>query len=187
MGLVELLVALGISAALLTSVAVATDAAFKAYAANQSQAQLTQRARLAMNRIVTYIRSSDTHAPENDGPYNTFKSKHVAQDSGIEMMLDLTNGITFRQTGNRLEMVPFTMSVAGVQTYGTARTLLDGVGTGDFVVRFQPLMSSKVLKLERASIVLTVRPTSKTTVKGEQVAGDSVTLSTSVMPRKNIW
>jgi hypothetical protein len=186
MGLVELLVALAISAALLTSVAVALDASFKAYAINQQQAQLMQRARLAMNRIVTFIRSTDTHAPPSDAAWNSFKTGHIVEDSGIEMMLDATNGISFQQTGDRLEMVPFTMN-AGVQTYGTARVLLDGVGAGDFLIRFQPLEGSTVPKLKRATITLTLRPSAGTTLNAEAPQSDPVTLSTSIMPRKNLW
>jgi prepilin-type N-terminal cleavage/methylation domain-containing protein len=186
-GLVEMLVALAISAALLTSVAVALDASFKAYAANQQHAQLMQRARLAMNRIITCIRSTDTHAPTSDEAFNEFRTGHVVEDTGIEMMLDDVNGISFQQVESRLEMTPFTMS-GGMQTYGTARTLLEGVGENDFFVRFQPLEGSSTLKLKRASIKLTVRTSSGQNLRGEEPNSDeSVTLSTSIMPRKNLW
>jgi type II secretory pathway component PulJ len=187
LGLVEMLIALSICAALLTSVVVALNASFQAYAANQQQAQLMQRARLAMNRIVSYIRSTDTHAPPSDDAFNQFKTGHVVEDNGIEMMIDNTNGLAFQQKEDRLEMIPFTIS-GGVQTYGAPHTLLDGVGEGDFVVRFQPLEASSTLKLKRASIKLTVRTGPTQHLTGESPHPDgSVTLSMSVMPRKNLW
>src|SRR5262245_35586852 len=108
-GLVELLVALSISAALLTSVAVALDASFKAYSINQQQAQLMQRARLAMNRIVAQIRSTESHAPYTEALYDSFSTGHVVTDVGIQMMLDDTNtdGIAFYQAGTQLMRRPF--------------------------------------------------------------------------------
>ncbi|WP_428940068.1 PilW family protein [Fontivita pretiosa] len=193
MGLIELLVALAISAALLTSVAVAIDASFKAYAANQTNAQLMQRARLAMNRITTYIRATNQHLPDDNTAQDQFESGLVTQASAIRMMLDETNGVIFRQSGQQLQMVPFTIS-GSVLSEGTPHVLLEGVGSGDFTIRFEPQRSTQSAKvggrydqLKRASISLTIRPTAKTTVTGESTSGEAITLSTSVMPRKNIW
>jgi len=192
-GLVELLVALAISAALLTSVAVAIDASFKAYAANQTNAQLMQRARLAMNRITTYIRATTEHLPDDDTAQDEFESGLITQASAIRMMLDETNGVIFRQAGQQLQMVPFAIS-GSVLSEGTPHVLLEGVGSGDFTIRFEPQRSTQSAKvggrydqLKRASISLTIRPTAKTTTTGESASGESVTLSTSVMPRRNIW
>lgn len=193
-GLVELLVAMAISAALLTSVAMAVNASFKAYAVNQSQGQLMQRARMAMNRMVTYIRATNEHRPDDDAALDNFESGLITSAGSIRMMLDSTSGMIFRQTGNELQMVPF--SVAGnTLTEGNPRTLLHGVGTSDFRITFEPQRSAVSVKtgsptydqLKRASIVLTVRPTSNTSVKGEEQQGQTVTLSASIMPRKNIW
>jgi len=193
MGLIELLVALAISAALLTSVAVAIDASFKAYAANQTNAQLMQRARLAMNRITTYIRATSQHLPDDNAAQDQFESGLVTQASAIRMMLDETNGVIFRQAGQQLQMVPFTIS-GNVLSEGTPHVLLEGVGSGDFTIRFEPQRSTQSAKvggrydqLKRASISLTIRPVAKTTVTGESASGEAVTLSTSIMPRKNIW
>ena len=193
-GLVELLIALAISAALLVSVAVAVDASFKAYAVNQDQAQLMQRARIAMNRMVTYIRGTDDHLPKSDTAYDDFIHGKVTSDNAIEMLLDSSHGISFRQSGTQLQMVSFWFSGA-TQVYGTPRTLLEGVGTADFVVKFEPQRSAKAVKtgnplcdqLKRATISLTVRPATTTTVAGEDSSDQPVTLSACVMPRKNIW
>jgi prepilin-type N-terminal cleavage/methylation domain-containing protein len=192
-GLVELLVALAISAALLTAVAVAVDASFKGYAINQSQAQLMQRARLAMNRITSYIRATTEHLPDDDDAQSDFENGLVTTASSIRMMTDSTNGVIFRQNGTALQMVPFT--IAGTTlTEGTAHVLLDGVGTTDFLITFEPQRSAQAAKtgakydqLRRASITLTLRPSATNSVKGEAQQNESVTLSTSIMPRRNIW
>jgi Tfp pilus assembly protein PilW len=193
-GLVELLIALAISAALLTSVAMAVDASFKAYAANQSQAQLQQRARLALNRIVTYIRSTAEHRPDDDDSLDEFESGLITTCGSIRMMLNSTSGVIFRQTGDQLQMVPFTIA-GNTLTEGNPNTLLNGVGANDFRITFEPQRSAAAVKtgsplydqLKRASIVLTLRPTATTAVQGEQVSDQLVTLSVSIMPRRNIW
>jgi prepilin-type N-terminal cleavage/methylation domain-containing protein len=197
--LVELLVALSISAALLTAVAIAVDASFKGYAINQSQAQLMQRARLSLNRMMTYIRSTTEHLPDDDDAQDDFENGLVTQASAIRMITKVTDathseGVIFRQTGNELQMVPFTI-VGTTLTEGTARTLLMGVGANDFRITFEPQRSAQAAKtgskydqLRRASIVLTIHPSATTAVTGEDAnAAQSVTLSTSVMPRRNIW
>jgi Tfp pilus assembly protein PilW len=193
-GLVELLIALAISAILLTSVAVAVDASFKAYAANQSQAQLTQRTRLALNRIVTYIRSTTDHRPDDDAAQDQFESGLVTTCGSIRMLLDASKGVIFRQSGDELQMVPFEIS-GNTLTEGAARTLVQGVGTNDFRITFEPQRSAAAIKtgstgydqLKRASIVLTAHPTATTALKGEQAQDISVTQSVSIMPRRNIW
>lgn len=192
-GLVELLVALAISAALLTSVAVAIDASFKAYAANQTDAQLMQRARLAINRMVAYIRSTTDHLPDDDDAQTAFENGLVTQASAIRMLLNDTSGVIFRQSGDELQMVPFTIA-GNVLTEGTARTLLKGVGAGDFRITFEPQRSAQAVKigakydqLKRASISLTLRTHADTAVSGEQSDRGAVTLNMSVMPRRNIW
>jgi prepilin-type N-terminal cleavage/methylation domain-containing protein len=192
-GLVELLIALAISASLLTAVAVAVDASFKAYGVNQTQAQLMQRARLSLNRIVAYIRTTSDHRPDDDAAQTDFENGLVAQAGSIRMLTGATSGVIFRQADNRLLMVPFTIS-GGSLVEDTPRVLLDGVGADDFQITFEPQRSATSSKiggnydqLRRASIVLTLRPGSKTTATAEATEGQSITLSTSVMPRRNIW
>src|SRR5690349_16358233 len=85
-GLVELLVALAISAALLTATAMAIDASFKAYAVNQEQSDLTQRSRLAMYRITAVVRQTQAHQPGTTTFYNQFKAGKTVTDTAIDMM-----------------------------------------------------------------------------------------------------
>jgi prepilin-type N-terminal cleavage/methylation domain-containing protein len=192
-GLIEMLVALSICAALLTAVGMAVDASFKAYGINESQSQLMERARLAMNRMVTYIRSTNQHLPDNNTAQTNFESGAIVQTDSIRMMIDSTNGIIFRQSGNELVAVSFSIAT-GTIVEGTPRTLVEGVGAGDFLITFEPQRSAQAVKtggkydqLKRASITMTVRGASKTSVKGEEINNESITLSASVMPRQNMW
>jgi prepilin-type N-terminal cleavage/methylation domain-containing protein len=192
-GLIELLVALVISAALLTAVGVAMDASFKAYGVDESQSQLMERARLAMNRMLTYIRSTNQHLPDDDASQTKFQSGLITQASSIRMMIDSVNGIIFRQSGTTLQAVSFTIS-GSTLTEGKSRTLLQGVNPGDFTITFEPQRSAQSIKtggvydqLKRASIALTVRAVANTSVTGEEISNESITLSGSVMPRPNMW
>jgi prepilin-type N-terminal cleavage/methylation domain-containing protein len=193
-GLPELLIALAISAALLTATAVAVDASFKAYGVNQSQAALAQRVRVAMHRIVSTIRTTAEHLPDNDAPIDDFAAGLVCSDNAIRMLTGADRGVIFRQSGDALQMVPFTI-VANAIVEGPPNTLLKGVGAGDFTVTFEPMRSARQIRLgrpeydqlKRASILLTLRPDASTVVAGEERNAEPVTLSTSVMPRKNFW
>jgi hypothetical protein len=110
------------------------------------------------------------------------------------MLLDASKGVIFRQSGDELQMVPFEIS-GNTLTEGAARTLVQGVGTNDFRITFEPQRSAAAIKtgstgydqLKRASIVLTAHPTATTALKGEQAQDISVTQSVSIMPRRNIW
>jgi len=193
-GLVELLVALAISAALLTAVAVAVDTSFKAYAVNQSQAQLLQRARLALHRMVAYVRTTTQHRPDDDAVLDSFEQGLVCNASSIRMLLTDTTGVIFRQSNNQLQMVNFHIE-GNVLVEDSTATLLNGVGANDFRIVFEPMRSAAQIRsgnpaydqLKRASILLTVRPSTNTSTTGEEANSAPVTVSTSVMPRRNFW
>lgn len=194
LGIPELLIALAISSALLVATGAALHTSFKAYGVNQSQSMLAQRARVALHRIITYIRTTQDHQPDNDEPLDDFHAGLVCTDSAIRMLIDESSGLIFRQQNNALMMVPFTIS-GGIMIEGTPRTLLDGVGPGDFVVTFEPMRSTAQMhsgnpnydQLKRASILLTLRQSEATTLTGDERNSQPVTLSMSVMPRRNFW
>jgi hypothetical protein len=78
------------------------------------------------------------------------------------------------------------------QTSFTYYTLLEGVT--DFKVKLEPMRSQESIKtgggydlLRRVTIELTVRTTSKSASRTETTENQTVTLSASVMPRRNIW
>jgi hypothetical protein len=183
-GLAELLVALSISAALLTATAVAIDASFKAYAINQEQSDLTQRSRLAIYRMTTMIRQTREHAPATPSVAAQFAAGATVSDTGIDMFdLDGNAVSYFYDAANKRLMA----SINGVE-----RPMCEGVQS--FIVRLEPMRSATSIKtggswdlLKRATVEMTVKTTSSTATKGEGIDRQSVTLSASVMPRRNAW
>jgi len=183
-GLAELLIALAISAAVLTAVAVATDASFKAYRINQENASLMQRARLSLHRIVSEIRTSDTHSPITTAQIASFGAGTTVTDSGIKMF-DTTDTLrTYKlDAGNDRLLV----TVSGVD-----HVLAEGVET--FTVSFEPMKSAAAVRsggnydlLKRATITLTVRTNFSTSLSSETTGVQTITLSSSVMPRRNLF
>ncbi len=69
--LIEMLMALAISAMLLTATMVALDASFMAYQSTTEQASTHTIARLAMNRILSLIRTGQEFGPFPLDPLNT--------------------------------------------------------------------------------------------------------------------
>jgi len=182
--IVELLVSLAIAAMLLAATAVAVDASFKAYSVNQLTSDLQQRARVALHRMVSEIRNSTAHEPVNSAAQELFASGVEADDTGI---------ILFRPDGSELRFfhdADNQLLVARLDVVD--RTLLEGVT--DFRVTLTPMYSylddnirRRVVVLQRASLLLTVRNVRVSADVNEQTAPVSVTLSSAVMPRQNAW
>jgi prepilin-type N-terminal cleavage/methylation domain-containing protein len=184
MGLVELLIALSISAALLTAVAVATDSSFRAYAINEEQANLTQRARLSVHRMLTYIRTCKEHQPITDTEVTRFAQGFTVTDTGISM---------FTENGMQLdfEFDPANRRLLLLEN-GAPRELLEGVEA--FSMKLEPMRSPAAMRsggafdlLKRATILLTIKTTGQSADIDEDANGQLVTMSASVMPRRNTW
>jgi hypothetical protein len=186
LGVVELLISLAISATVLAAVAYAVDMTFRAYAINHEQSDLMQRARLAMYRITTGIRNSGEHQPISTVPLTVFKNGGLTSDIGI-VMSDANGkpmGFKFDAAQSRLLAIDAT---------GTEYTLLRGVDS--FEIKFEPLMSAESKrmgglvwdKLLRATILMTLRTTGNSADVDEKVGSQTLTLSTSVIPRRNVW
>ena len=71
--LVELLIALAISAMLLTATAAAINASFRAYADASEQASAQASTRMVVNRLLTMIRTSTAHGPLAAQPASTLQ------------------------------------------------------------------------------------------------------------------
>ena len=183
-GLVELLVALSISASLLTATAVAIDAAFKAYAVNQEHSDLTQRARLAVYRITTLVRQSELHAPDDAAAVADFSKGKTVTGLGISMYDLQDNTVTFRYDPKAKRVLAIVNNVP--------HTLCEGVEA--FSIRMEPMRSPRSLKsngpwdlMRRATFLITVRTTQNAALPADGVGRQWVTISASVMPRRNTW
>jgi len=186
LGVVELLISLAISATVLAAVAYAVDMTFRAYSINHEQSDLMQRARLAMYRITTGIRTTGEHQPVNAVPLSQFKGGQVTTDIAIVM-----NDANGKPMGFRFD--PAQSRLLAIDATGTEYTLLRGVEK--FEIKFEPLQSQEAKrtgglvydKLLRATILLTLRTTGNSADVDERVGSQSLTLSTSVIPRRNVW
>ena len=183
LGLPELLIALSISAALLTATAVAIDACFKGYSVNQEHSDLTQRTRLAVHRITTMVRQCEVHAPDDPLLAAQFEDGHTVTGLGISMFDLQDKSVTFRYDPPNKRVLAIVNNVP--------YTLCDGVEA--FSVRMVPMQSRKSLRsagshdlLRRATILITVRTHRNAASIGE-VGRQHVTMSASAMPRRNSW
>lgn len=183
-GLAELLIALAISASLLTAVAVALDGSFKSYRINQEQSALTQRARLACHRILTMVRKCDAHAPATTSLLDNFAAGQLVTDSGISMIDEDGNTVTYRHDADNNRLI--------MRSGGVDRVLANGVTA--FTCTLEPMRSPTSVRtgggfdlLYRATILLTVRTTATTNDTSETTGNQTVTVSSSVVPRRNVW
>jgi len=185
LGLVELLVSLAISAALLTAVAAATDAAFKSYQVNQEQATLTQRARLSLYRLLTQLRTTKAHQPYTSALVTNFSKGQIVTDTGVSMFDDSGTQTTYLFDVPSQEL----RQIRG----GVSHVLLSGVK--NFQIKMEPMKSANSVKtgsqtydlLMRATVQVTVATNSKTSKSSETTGVQTVTVSSSVMPRRNVW
>jgi prepilin-type N-terminal cleavage/methylation domain-containing protein len=184
LGLIEMMLALAISASVLTAVATAIDVSFKNYAINQENSNLMQRARLAMHRIANDIRTTALHQPaRGTTEYTDFVSGKIVTVSEVYLYMDLKEDISdiIRYSYDPTNKLLMCINAAGDE-YVVAR------GVEAFSVKMEPMKSEKNIRqggqfdlLMRATITLTVKTDTSST------NAQTVTLSTSVMPRRNTW
>lgn len=184
LGIVELLVSLAIVAALMTAVAVAVDASFKTYAINQSESDLMQRSRVALYRMVSTIRETKLHAPGDTTLAASFAAGATVDSPSLAMfdVNDVETEYTYDATAKTLS----------VTRDGVSHLMLDGVTS--FRVKMEPMRSATSVRtgggwdlLKRATIYLTVNNTNRTDLAGDPTRSSTVTLTDSVMPRRNAW
>lgn len=183
-GLVELLIALAICSMLLTAVAMALDASFLSYRVNQEQSALNQKARLTMHRILTNVRQCEAHAPATSSLLTNFSLGVRVDDVGIAMLNDAGDDVVYRYDATN-QRILYALD-------GNERTLLEGVT--QFQVTLEPMRSATSIRtgggydlLNRATVLLTVRTTGKTSMNSETTGQQSITLSSSAQPRRNVW
>jgi hypothetical protein len=185
MAVIELLIALAISGMVLVAVAYCVDTAFKAYSINQEQSDLMQRSRLAMHRILTTIRTTSAHQPVDPLATAAFEAGLDVTDTAIRMIDVNEVEIMFR-------FDPVNGMLMAVDKNGNEYVLVRGVET--FEVKFEPMRTEKATRsggvydrLMRATVKLTVKTSGNAIDIDETVAAQKVTLSSSAVPRQNVW
>ena len=185
MAVIELLIALAIGSMVLVAVAYCVDSSFRAYSINQEQSDLMQRSRLAMHRILTAIRTTDAHFPVDPVAISGFKKGIVVTDKAIEMIDANERHVGF-------EFDPANGTLIATDKSGMEYVLLRGVEK--FEIKFEPLKTQQALRaggdydrLLRATIRLTVKTAGNSVDVDETVGAQRVTLSSSAVPRRNVW
>ena len=177
MSIAEMLIALAISASVLTAVAAALDVSFHSYGVNQENANLMQRCRIAMHRITTDIRTTTAHTPVDPVAVAAFKAGRNTTDTAILMIAD--NG---EQMGYQYDAANKLLNLTDKD--GNEYVIARGVEA--FQVKFEPVPGATSANLMRASVMLTVRTDGKQLAVGAN-SDQTVTMSTAVMPRRNVW
>ncbi len=200
LSLVEVLMALSLTAVMMVAIFQAVNASFISFRANQSNAMLTMRTRMVLMRMLDHIRATSLHQPLNSLKLAAWQlSPAPVDDDGIVLAetqsddktlifykyyLDKTN------TGNyRLKM-----SRSGTSIATTDNVLLNNVAS--FNIRMWSGKSDPTLTsydvLTRAVITMQVKEQTTGTATGSRITGsnttpDAVTLSGSAVPRQNAW
>jgi len=184
LGLIELLVTLAITAALLSATAFAVNAAISAYSVNATQSDTLHRTRISLERLSTYVRTSTAHAPFTPGLATQFSHGTTVTDTGISLFDTNDVELSFHYDADAGQLI--------VTENGTDHVLLRGVQR--FTVSMEPMRSAASIKagggfdqLRRATFTLTVSFANAEAGAKQTDTAETITLSTAVVPRKNIW
>ena len=178
------MIALSISAALLVATAWRSTRRSRPTRSTRSKSDLIQRARVCCTTLRRPIRTTDVHCAGHRRAPPDFSSGVIVTDSGITMY-DLNNKVlTYRYDVANQRL----LAITNGQTY----TMAEGVT--QFTVKMEPMQSDESVRtggawdlLRRATILITVRTNSKTSVAGDSTNKQVMTLSASTMPRQNAW
>lgn len=183
LGLAEMLIAIAITAGLLTAAAVAIDASIKAFSVNQAQADTLHRTRVALHRLTTHVRTSTEHSPVSDSAIDAFVAGTSVTDRGIQLITPQGEIVSFFYDSDNQRLI--------ASESGHDHVLLRDVTAFD--VRMVPMRSATSIKtgggfdlLARATITLTLRTNTDAPGVSRTDSQRTVTLSTSVTPRRSL-
>jgi prepilin-type N-terminal cleavage/methylation domain-containing protein len=178
--LIELLIALGITAALLTATLVALNASFMAYQNTTEVASTHTIGRLTMHRMLAMIRVGKDFGPFPTNPLDTTLTSDFIEfetPEGDFMTLE------FDESNELLQVTVTDGDTAATNTY----TLLEGVvrqldGDGDPIPTFT-MQYEKGRNLYRATIDLMIQPDDNMSVSLDGHNATTIRLVASAMPR----
>ncbi len=183
LSLVEMLIALAISAMLLTATMAALDASFKAYGSAAEQASSQAASRMIAHRLMTMVRTSTAHGPlEADAgstPPVTLSGKTVT--SHYIELLDAQGNLTrieFDATAQQL-----VVTVTPPSGIATSQPIIGGVSACKFHLERREANDGSLI-LTRATMDLTVKPGEDTTLSLENGEAEPIRVIVSTMPRR---
>jgi len=198
LSLIELLLALAISAMLLTATMVALDVSFKAYADAAEQASTQAATRMVINRMLTLMRTSTEHDPltpiviappnplpaEGQGvrvPLVATLNGNIITSNFIEMT-DSNNNFIHVAYDNTQGMLFLTITPAGGGAVQT-QPLLGGVTNAQFSFA-RRLDNDGLWVLDRGTMDLTVQADTDATMAIENGNAPPIRMIASTKPRK---
>ncbi len=180
--LVELLIALAISATLLTATMLALDASFMAYQSTTEVASTHTISRLTLHRILTLIRTGRDFAPKPDSPIERIK-----ESTFVDFQLPDAAATIISVEWDELDEALY-ISVDG----NPRQLLLEGViaqtfppghpRQGELIPPFT-LEYERGFQLYRCTIDLMVRPDDNMTVTLDGDSQETIHLVATAMPR----
>ena len=178
-----MLIALSITAVLLTATMMAIVASFDAYASAAESASTQTTTRLVIYRLLTLIRTSTAHGPlEPDSGAGVTMTANDILDSPYIEMID-SNGNLIRIDYHADTQQLWVTTTPFGSTTATSEPLLGGVTQASFHLR-RRLDNQNVWVLERGSVELTVVPDDDSTLASEKHAADPIHVVASTIPRR---
>lgn len=173
--LVEMLLALGITAVLLTATMVALRASFMAYQATTEVASTHTIGRLAMNRMLALIRTSTDFGPFPLSPKDTFVDSAFIQFRTVDLEGEPSDVVelSYSDTDDALYVI-----VNPGEAEEASYLLLEGVTDCSFSLEYE-----LGRKLHRATIDLTIQPDDNMDVDLDGDNQGVIRLVASAMPR----
>lgn len=185
--IVELLLALAISAMLLTATVLAVDASFQSYAVAAESASTQSQTRMVAHRVMMLVRNSTAHEPMTLAQATSFDSGATILNGVIQ-----TNHIVLLDPDGRLLRIwwdsgneQLWMDELDLSTLGVTQTqpIIDGVTQAIFYCKARE-DEQGVLVLERGSLDLQVEAPADSTLDIERASTEPMRLIVSTMPRR---
>lgn len=183
LSLVELLIALAITAMLLTATMVALDASFKAYADSAEQASAQASTRMVTSRLLTLIRTSTAHGPLMPDAAATppvTLSGDTLTSNYIELLDPSGNFVRIEYRSNTQELWVITTPPGGT---ATSYSIMGGVTAASFSC-LRRMNDDGMYVLDRGTMDLTIMPGADATLAVEYRQGQAIRVFASTMPRK---
>ena len=189
--LVEVLVALAITATMLTAAMTALDTSFKSYKVTTEGASTNIVARMVMARVMTMVRTGTQFGPY---PVDPLDAAQNPVNSNFIEFVSLDDPATLKKSIVRIERRTQTDPVTGpyelwyvqtdytnsMQTGLNAKPLMTGVQEARFTLEYDTGQN-----LKRATVDLTVKPNNfQAAYIGGSLEAPSIRLVSSVNPRK---
>lgn len=189
--LVEMLIALAISAMLLTATLGALDASWRAYKVTTESASTHVVSRIVVSRILSLIRTGTEFGPypadfldpnQNPIPNSTYIEFYAEADrlAGAEIITRIERRTSVAVAGT-FELWYVRLDVSGAEAVITEeRPLLRGVKEAIFILEYEPGP-----RLKRATLDLTVQPDDDQDIAmGLGQAAPTIRLVASAVPRQ---